>query len=320
MKTDIVVGIDIGGTNTDFGVVDREGNSHFKHSIRTDEYEDVEPFLDELTVKIKEWIHSNKKSIVFKGIGVGAPNGNYFTGAIEFAPNLKWKGVIPLVELIKQRMNFPVVLTNDANAAAIGEMIYGAAKGMKDFIVITLGTGLGSGIVVNGELLYGHDGFAGELGHTVVFPEGRVCGCGKRGCLETYASATGISKTAIEMLEKSNETSLLRDIPKDQMSSEKIFYAAKKNDKMALECFEYTGKILGMKLADAIAFSSPEAIILFGGLANSGDYIFTPTKKYMEYYLLPIYRNKVKLLPSLLKKENAAVLGAAALVWAYTKK
>jgi len=320
MKKEVVVGIDIGGTNTDFCIVDREGNCLLKDSIRTDKYEDVEPFLDELTGKIKEQIQSQNGNLNVVGIGVGAPNGNYFTGSIEFAPNLKWKGVVPLAELINKRMNLPVVLTNDANAAAIGEMIYGAAKGMKDFIVITLGTGLGSGIVVNGELLYGHDGFAGELGHTVVYPDGRMCGCGKQGCLETYASATGITRTVIEMLENSEEPSILRNIPKDKLNSEEIFLAAQKNDKLALECFEYTGKILGMKLADAVAFSSPEAIILFGGLAKAGEYIFAPTKKYMEYYLLPIYRNKVKLLPSLLKKENAAVLGAAALIWANQKK
>jgi glucokinase len=257
------------------------------------------------------------RTIAVKGIGIGAPNGNYYTGSIEFAPNLAWKGVIPLAEMLDKRMKLPVVLTNDANAAAIGEMLYGAAKGMTNFIVITLGTGLGSGIVVNGELLYGHDGFAGELGHTIVDPEGRTCGCGRKGCLETYASATGIVRTVIEMLDKVDKPSILRKANTNKLQSKDVFLAAQQGDQLALDAFEYTGKILGLKLADAIAFSSPEAIILFGGLAKAGDYIFTPTKKYMEHFLLAIYKNKVKLLPSLLKKENSAVLGAAALVWAH---
>jgi len=317
MKKEVAVGIDIGGTNTDFGIIDRDGNCLAKDSMKTNSYDDVAPFLDELTDKIKNQILSLNGTIEVKGIGVGAPNGNYFNGTIEFAPNLKWKGVINLAEMLDKRMNLPVILTNDANAAAIGEMLYGAAKGMKHFIVITLGTGLGSGIVVNGELLYGHDGFAGELGHTIVDPEGRLCKCGRRGCLEAYASAPGMVWTIREMLKNDNTPSVLRNINIEDLTSKDIFLAAQKGDKIALEAFDYTGKILGMKLSDAIAFSSPEAIILFGGVAKAGDLIFTPTKKYMEQYLLPIYRNKVKLLPSLLKKENAAVLGAAALVWTH---
>ncbi|NTW32698.1 MAG: ROK family protein [Bacteroidetes bacterium] len=319
MKKELVIGIDIGGTNTDFGIVDKEGNILWNDSIKTNKYNEVEPFITDLTSKIKTGLAKFRENFIVKGIGVGAPNGNFFTGNIEFAPNLKWKGIIPLADLISKELFLPVTLTNDANAAALGEMIYGAAKGMKDFIVITLGTGLGSGIVVNGKLLYGHDGFAGELGHTVVFSEGRLCGCGKNGCLETYASATGIVTTAIEILNNSKEPSLLRNIKftegEEKLSSKDIFQAAEKGDKIALEIFEYTGKILGIKLADAVAFSSPEAIILFGGLANAGKFIFTPTKKYMEYYLLPFFRNKIKLLPSLLNDQNAAILGAAALAW-----
>lgn len=320
MKKKLAIGIDIGGTNTDFGIVDKEGNCFSKQSIRTDKYNDVLLYLDELTKKLKQQIKELKGKYDIKGIGVGAPNGNYFNGTIEFAPNLKWKGVVPLAKLIEERMHLPVVLTNDANAAAIGEMIYGAAKGMKDFIVITLGTGLGSGIVVDGKLLYGHDGFAGELGHTNVDPEGRMCGCGKKGCLEAYASATGITRTVIEMLKESDKSSLLRTIAKNKLNSKDVFLAAQKKDKIALDAFEYTGKILGIKLADAIAFSSPEAIILSGGLANAGHYILTPTKKYMEKFLLPFFQNKVKLLPSQLKNENSAVLGAAALVWTHKKR
>jgi glucokinase len=319
MKKKLAIGIDIGGTNTDFGIVDKEGNCLSKYSIGTDKYDDVIPFLDELTKNLKQQIKELKGKYDIKGIGVGAPNGNYFTGSIEFAPNLKWKGVVHLAKLIEERMHLPVVLTNDANAAAIGEMIYGAAKGMKDFIVITLGTGLGSGIVIDGKLLYGHDGYAGELGHMTVEPEGRLCGCGKKGCLEAYASATGITRTVIEMLKESNKPSILRSIKKNNLSSKDIFLAAQKKDEIALAAFEYTGYILGIKLADAITFSSPEAIILSGGLANAGHFIFTPTKKYMEKYLLPFFQKKVKLLPSKLMKDNAAVLGAAALVWTHNK-
>lgn len=319
MKKEVAVGIDIGGTNTEFGLVDRIGHCLAHDCMKTNQYDDVIPFMDELTDKIKSQINCLGEAIEVKGIGVGAPNGNYFNGTIEFAPNLKWKGVVRVSYLLEERMKLPVVLTNDANAAAIGEMLYGAAKGMKDFIVITLGTGLGSGIVVNGELLYGHDGFAGELGHTIVDPLGRKCGCGRSGCLETYASATGIVRTVKEMLLKNNRPSLLRTTKLSELNSRSVFFAAELDDQLALDAFEYTGKILGMKLADAIAFSSPEAIILFGGLAKAGDFIFLPTRKYMEQYLLSIYRDKVKLLPSLLKKENAAVLGAAALVWTQKK-
>lgn len=320
MKKNVAIGIDIGGTNTDFGLIDREGKCYVKKSIRTDVSDNVETFLDILCGDLKKNISDKNGDLDIKGIGVGAPNGNFFTGKIKFAPNLRWRGVIPLVRLIKERMKMPVVMTNDANAAAYGEMIYGAAKGMKDFIVITLGTGLGSGIVINGEMVYGHDGFAGELGHTTVDPEGRICGCGKKGCLEAYASATGIVRTLFEMLDACKDKSPLRKIDRDKLTSKDIYYAAKEGDKIALRAFDITGKYLGIKLADAISFSSPEAIILFGGLARAGEYIFNPTKKYMEQYLLPIFRNKVALLPSKLDKDNAAVLGAAALVWKHIVK
>jgi len=320
MKKEVAIGIDIGGTNTDFGLVDREGHCLVKKSLKTNGTNNVEKFLDELCKDLKNAIAEFDEKIDIKGIGIGAPNGNFFTGKIEFAPNLKWQGVIPLVKLVEERMQLPAVLTNDANAAAYGEIIYGAAKGMKDFIVITLGTGLGSGIVINGDMVYGHDGFAGELGHTVVVLDGRKCGCGKNGCLEAYASATGIVRTLIEMLDDREENSTLRKIEKSKLTSKDIFLAAKAGDTLALEAFEITGKYLGIKLADAISFSSPEAIILFGGLARAGEYIFNPTKKYMEEYLLPIFRNKVKLLPSKLDKDNAAVLGAAAMVWKHIVK
>lgn len=315
MKKEIVIGIDIGGTNTDFAFVDNKGTCYLKNNIRTDKYPDIDTFLDKLCGELKNGVTSLKKKFTVISIGIGAPNGNFYTGNIQFAPNLKWKGSIPLVKMMKERMSLPVVLTNDANAAAYGEMIYGAAKGMKDFIVITLGTGLGSGIVINGEMVYGHDGCAGELGHTTVIPNGRGCGCGKKGCLETYASATGIVRTMCEILNMRKEESLIRKKDLTKLTSQDIYIAAKKGDMLALEAFEITGKYVGMKLADAVAFSSPEAIILFGGLAKAGNFILDPVKKYMEQNLLSIYKNNVKLLLSDLNNENAAVLGAAAIGW-----
>ena len=251
----------------------------------------------------------------FKGMGVGAPNGNYYKGTIEFAPNLPWKGVIPLAAMFEDKLGIPTALTNDANAAAIGEMTYGAARGLRDFIMITLGTGVGSGIVVNGQLVYGHDGFAGELGHVIVERDGRTCGCGRKGCLETYCSATGVARTAREFLVARSEPSLLREIPAEEIVSKDVYDAAIKGDKLAQEIFEYTGTILGRALADFIAFSSPEAIILFGGLAKSGDLIMKPIQKALDENVLKIYAGKTKLLLSQLKDADAAVLGASALGW-----
>ena len=311
---ELAIGIDIGGTNTKFGLVDKEGNSFNEGSIKTHQYEKVEDFVKDLAEELKKII-SLQKECVIKGIGIGAPNGNYFRGTIEFAPNLSWKGIIKLADLFKNYFDYPVILTNDANAAAIGEMIYGAAKNMNDFILVTLGTGLGSGFVANGEMIYGHDGFAGELGHTVVIPDGRQCGCGRKGCLEQYASATGIVKTVIEMLEYAYSDSVLKKYKTEDITSEVIYEAAKKGDKISMDAFDYTGKILGLGLANAVAITSPETIILFGGLSLAGDFIFNPTKKYMEDYLLNIYKNKVKIIPSALNDKNAAILGASALVW-----
>jgi len=312
---DLAVGIDIGGTNTVFGLVDREGNCIAEGTIRTDAYEDVKDFVRELSDGINKIISGLDNSFDITGIGIGAPNGNYFKGTVEFAPNLKWKGIIKFAELFKEHFDIPVILTNDANAAAIGEMIYGAAKGMKDFVIVTLGTGLGSGFVSNGEMIYGHDGFAGELGHTIVFHDGRQCGCGRKGCLEQYASATGIVKTVLEMLESTEEDSILKNYKAEEITSKLIFEAAQQGDIVAMEAFDFTGRVLGFALANTVALTSPEAIILFGGLALSGEYIFKPAKMYMEYYMLNIFKNKVKLLPSQIVGKNAAVLGASALVW-----
>jgi glucokinase len=316
MEKPYVVGMDIGGTNTVFGVVDQRGNVLATDSIKTQLYPTIEEYVDAVCDKLLPLIDSQGGVGKIKGMGVGAPNGNYYKGTIEMAANLPWKGIIPLAALFEERLGVPVALTNDANAAAIGEMTYGAARGMKDFIMITLGTGVGSGIVVNGQLLYGHDGFAGELGHVIVRREnGRQCGCGRKGCLETYCSATGVARTAREFLVARSEPSLLREIPAEEIVSKDVYDAAVKGDKLAQEIFEFTGTILGEALADFIAFSSPEAIVLFGGLAKSGDYIMNPIQKAMDETVMKIYKGKTKLLVSELKDADAAVLGASALGW-----
>lgn len=318
MEKPYVVGIDIGGTNTVFGIVDARGSILHSGSIKTGQYKEINEYVDALAKGLTTVIEQAGGIEKIKGIGVGAPNGNYFNGCIEFAPNLPWKGTIPLAKLISERLGgITVNLTNDANAAAIGEMTYGAARGMKDFIVITLGTGVGSGIVVGGELVYGHDGFAGELGHVIMRrgEEGRMCGCGRKGCLETYTSATGVARTAREFLEKRDEPSVLRELDPANITSKDVFDAAIKGDKLALDIFEFTGNMLGEAFADFIAFSSPEAIILFGGLTKAGDLIMDPIKKSMDKNLLKVFAGKTKLMFSELKESDAAVLGASALGW-----
>lgn len=312
----LTIGIDIGGTGTKFGIVDRVGNVLFSSEIATRKHTDVNDFIDELHTELTKLIDNVGGIGRIKGIGVGAPNGNYYTGTIEYAPNLPWKGIIPLARMMEDKFKIPVVLTNDANAAAIGEMMYGAAQGMKDFIMITLGTGVGSGIVANGKLVYGHDGFAGELGHTTIIPNGRLHeGTGKRGSLESYASATGVRLTTLEILEKSTEPSSLRSVPSDQIDSKKVYEAAIAGDAVAKQIFESTGTILGAALANFVMFSSPEAIILFGGLTKAGDLILKPTRESMEANLIQIFQNKVKILVSHLKESDAAILGASALAW-----
>jgi Transcriptional regulator/sugar kinase len=313
-QKEVVLGVDIGGTNTKYGYVDKNGNLLAEGEMLTEAHRPAEEFFDRLHTQAESIFASKKDQLKLVGIGLGAPNGNYYKGTIEQPPNLSWK-YVDVVATLRRWYSIPVALTNDANAAALGEMLFGAAKGMKDFIVITLGTGLGSGIVANGELIYGHDGFAGEIGHTIVDPNGRQCGCGRRGCLETYASASGIRRTVEELLKIPAPPSELREISFEQITSKRIFEAAQRGDKLALEAFELTGRYLGLKLADSVAYTSPEAIILFGGLAAAGDFIFSPTKKYMEEFLLNIFKNKVRLLPSGLPKGNSAILGAAALMW-----
>lgn len=311
MTQQLVAGIDIGGTNTTFGLVDVSGNIVFKETVATDHFPIPEDLVAVVCEHIKKAFQPFANQYELKGVGIGAPNGNYFKGTIEFAPNLKWKGVVPLAKLFSERLNCKTLLTNDANAAAIGEMIFGGAKGMRDFIFITLGTGLGSGIVANGEMIYGHDSFAGELGHVIMFPDGRQCGCGRKGCLETYCSATGIKRTYSDLLIGQHEKVNV-GVGAD---AKYIYNKAVAGDKTALEAFNYTGDILGLALANSVAYTSPEAIFLFGGLALSGDYIFKPTIESFERNLLPIYKNKIKVLPSQLPENDAALLGAASLIW-----
>ena len=317
MEKQFVVGVDVGGQTAKIGIVDARGDVLIQSVIRTDSHEDANIFVSNLADAIKDLIAKSGKEGQIRGVGVGAPNGNYYTGEIAFAPNLVWaaKKNVPFADMLSEALGgIPVALTNDANAAAVGEMTYGVAKGMKHFIMITLGTGVGSGIVINGEVLYGSDGFAGELGHTcAVRHNGRQCGCGKQGCLEAYCSAMGVARTAREWLEMSDEPSLLRSV--DKITSKDVFDAAKEGDVLAKTIFDYTGRILGEKLADFIEFSAPEAIVLFGGLARAKEYIYEPTLKAMNENVLPLWRDKVDLLFSQLKESDAAILGASALAW-----
>ena len=310
------MGIDIGGTNTVFGIVDARGTVIASSSIKTQKHAKFEDYLDELHTEAMRLIRANDAEDKIHGIGIGAPNANYYTGLIDDAVNLPWPSPIPLAEMVRQKFGIPVAVTNDANAAAMGEMTYGAARGLKDFIMITLGTGVGSGIVINGNLVYGHDGLAGELGHVIVKRNnGRLCGCGRTGCLETYCSATGVARSAREFLEIRTEPSLLRNIPVDQITSKDVYDAAMNGDKIATEIFEYTGTILGEAMADMTVFSSPEAFVLFGGLAKAGDLIMKPLKEAMDRNMLSMFKGKPKVLLSELKEADAAVLGASALGW-----
>ena len=316
MTKPYVIGIDMGGTNTAFGIVDARGNVIASSSIKTRKHSKIEDYIDELHTEISRLIEANDAQDKIQGIGIGAPNANYFTGIIEDGVNLPWPTPIPLADLITEKFGIPTIITNDANAAAIGEMTNGAARGLKDFKMITLGTGVGSGIVINGQMVYGHDGFAGELGHVIMKRNnGRMCGCGRTGCLEAYCSATGVARTAREFLEIRNDPSTLRNIPVDEITSKDVYDAAITGDKIAKDIFEYTGEILGQALADFASFSSPEAFVLFGGLTKAGDLIMKPVKESLDKNILGCYRGKVKLLVSELKESDAAILGASALGW-----
>lgn len=310
-----VLGIDIGGTNTVFGIVDARGNVIASSSIKTQRHTDFYQYLEELHTAATKLIEAYDAADKIEGIGIGAPNANYYTGRIENAVNLPWPS-INLAELVSQKFGIPVAITNDANAAALGEMTYGAARGMKDFIMITLGTGVGSGIVINGQMVYGANGFAGELGHVIVKRNnGRLCGCGRTGCLETYCSATGVARTAREFLEARTDASLLRNLDIDTITSKDVYDAAIQGDQLANDVFEYTGNILGEAMADMVSFSAPEAFVLFGGLAKSGDLLLKPVCAALERNILPCFKGLAKVILSELKEADAAVLGASALGW-----
>ena len=312
-----VIGLDLGGTNSVFGIVDSRGEIKATTSIKTQGYDGVNGYVDASIEALKLIIDQVGGIEKIKGMGIGAPNGNFYNGTIEFAPNLSWgrDGVVPLAKMFSDRLGIPVALTNDANAAAIGEMTYGVARGMKNFIVITLGTGVGSGIVINGQLVYGSDGFAGELGHTIIRKDGRQCGCGRKGCLETYCSATGVARTAVQFLKESQEESLLRSIPVEKITSLDVSIAAEKGDMLAKRVYEFTGEILGEACADFAAFSSPEAFIFFGGLTKAGDLLMNPLKRSFDEHVLRIFKGKSKFLVSGLDGSSAAVLGASAIGW-----
>ena len=313
-KQDVVVGIDIGGTNTIFGLVDETGKCVAESRISTQRQDEAPVFFKRLYAAVEDLRKAHSEHRVV-GIGIGAPNANYYTGTVELPPNLNW-GIVNVVDITREYYpNLKTVITNDANAAAIGEMKFGAGIGLKHFIVITLGTGLGSGIVVDGKVVYGHDGFAGEIGHVIYDPRGRECGCGRRGCLEAYASASGICRTVSELLAESIEPSMLRHVSFEDLTSKSVTDAALKKDPIALKAFEITADILGKTLADSVAYTSPEAFILFGGLAKAGDLLLVPLRLRMEHHMLNIFKNKVKILPSGMTEGNTAVLGAGALIW-----
>jgi glucokinase len=312
--TEVVAGIDIGGTNTAYGLVDKSGNILAEGTLITTKYPEIGDFVTALANDIKKLL-GTKPDLKLISVGIGAPNANYHKGTIELAPNLAWKGIVPLSEYMMARINVPVTITNDANAAAVGEMIFGGAKNIRDFIILTLGTGLGSGIVIDGKVVYGHTGFAGELGHMTLVPGGRACGCGRKGCSETYASATGLVRTVLELLSEMREETSLRDVPPSQLTSKAIAEAASKGDPVALKAMNYTAEMLGLCIVNSIIFSSPEAIFLFGGLAQAGEMLFTPVRKYVDENVMPIFRRTCKILPSAIPELNAAVLGAAALAW-----
>ena len=312
------IGIDIGGTNTCFGLVNENAEIIFQREIKTKNFPEIEDYLTELVKQIKDLISHCPEPENILGVGIGAPNGNYYKGTIELAPNLPFKGIIPIKNMLEMLLlnegwNLKVTITNDANAAGIGEMIYGAAKGVNDFIMITLGTGVGSAIVSNGKMIYGHDGFAGEVGHTIVQIGGRECGCGRKGCLETYSSATGIRRTALSLLKQENSPSILREIEEKDINGYTICEAARKNDALALKCIDLTARMLAIGVANAVAVTSPKKIIFSGGLSKAGDLLLTPFKAYLEENLYPVFRGKIEVELSALEENNTAILGAAAL-------
>ena len=316
--TEVVAGVDIGGTNTMIGLVDRDGVIHAEGRLSTADYAFADDFVVALDQKLKEMV-AGHDDLTLTGIGIGAPNANFNKGTIELATNLRWKGIIPLVKLTERRTGLKTRITNDANAAALGEMIFGAAKGIKNFIILTLGTGLGSGFVVDGEVVYGHTGFAGELGHMTVAEGGRVCGCGRRGCLETYASATGLVRTVLALLSDRRDESILRDLRSSEITSRRVAEAAAAGDVIAIDALDQTARMIALGIANAVIFSSPETIFLFGGLAKAGDALFEPVRKYADELVQPIFRGTFSVIPSGLPEAQAAILGASALIWKEAK-
>ena len=315
-----VIGLDLGGTNSVFGIVDSRGEIKATTAIKTGGFATAEAYVDAAVAALQPIIEQVGGIDTIKAMGIGAPNANYYNGTIEFAPNLPWAhdGIVPLAKMFSERLSdIPVAMTNDANAAALGEMVYGVARGMKNFIVITLGTGVGSGIVVNGQLLYGHDGFAGELGHVTMVrgAEGRSCGCGRTGCLEAYCSATGVARTARELLAKTSRESILREMNPEDITSLDVSIAAGKGDALAKEIYDFTGHMLGEACADFAAFSSPEAFIFFGGMVKAGELIMKPIREAYEQHVMPVFRGKAQFLVSGLDGASAAVLGASAVGW-----
>ena len=316
---EVVAGVDIGGTNTKIGFVDAEGVIHAEGRLSTPDYAFADDFVAGLDEKLKEMLAGNH-DLKLIGIGIGAPNANYHKGTIELAPNLRWKGIVPLARITERKTGLRTRITNDANAAALGEMIFGAAKEVRDFIILTLGTGLGSGIVIDGEVVYGHTGFAGELGHMTVVEGGRVCGCGRRGCLETYASATGLVRTVLHMLSDRREESPLRELKNSEITSRRVAEAAAAGDIIAQKALDETARMIALGIANSVIFSSPEVIYLFGGLAQAGDAIFTPVRKYADELVQPVFRGTFRVEPSGLPEAQAAILGASALIWKEVKQ
>lgn len=319
MKQSVCIGIDMGGTNTAFGFVTKDGNVVAEGNISTTGHHNIDEYIKRLTLAIKEQWGSINQEYQITAIGVGAPSGNYRTRSIEESANLPWQGVIPFCDILEKIFGIPTFITNDANAATLGEQIYGGAKGMQDFVMVTLGTGLGSGYVANGRLIYGHNGLAGELGHTTAIKDGRECGCGKKGCLETYCSATGVKRTAIELMATTNTKSELRDIPYNKLTSKDVAIAANNGDKLAQQVFQITGEILGEALANTVAITGPEAIFLMGGLTKAGDLLFNPLRKSFNKSVMFLFKDCVNILPSAIDG-NVAILGAAALAWSEIKE
>ena len=318
MIKEIVVGVDIGGTNTRIGFVDADGKIIAEGGLSTSDYEFAKDFVIALDGKLKE-MSAGHDNLKLKGIGIGAPNANFNKGTIELASNLRWKGIVPLADMVKQRTGLKTMITNDANAAALGEMIFGAAKEVKNFIFLTLGTGVGSGIVIDGEVVYGYTGFAGELGHMTVREGGRECGCGRRGCLETYASATGLVRTVLDLLSEKREESPLREMKISEITSRIVAGAAAKGDPIAMEAMDRTAHMIALGIANSVIFSSPEVVYLFGGLAQAGDALFVSVRKYVDELVMPVFKGTFTVMPSGLSEDHAAILGASALIWKKTK-